>query len=833
MKVPLKWLAEYVDLAISPGELAQRLTVAGLEVAGFRSYGLPVPEGLKVRQDEAGPVWERDKVFTARLVRVEKHPDADKLKLPFVEYGEGRQIQLVTGAPNISVGDVGQKVVIGLAGTVFWDGHVSPKKLATLVPKPVRGISSEGMVMSNFELGINDEHEGIILLEDDAPVGVPFADYAGDIVLEIDVLPNMARCLSLVGIAREVAALTGQMLKHPPTPAKGAGPSITGRVTVRIEDTKLCPRYSAALIEGVSDGPAPGMMARRLTYAGMRPISKLVDITNYVMLELGQPLHAFDYDVLKERAGGAAPTILIRPARAGETLVTLDDKERKLTAEMLVIADTKGPIALAGVMGGKETEVSATTRNVLLESASFDPVSIRRTARSLDLNSEASGRFVKGVHPDMVPVALARAAALIAQLGGGTVAAGSVDVYPAPLAPRVITLPMSEVRRILGVEVPLAECVRLLETLEFQVTPGTESLTAVVPGHRLDIQDGPADLIEDIARLRGYDDLPSTLLAEPLPLQRGNETLAFEERLKDILVALGCQEAICYALTTPERESSLTGGPYVTLANAISSERTVMRRELLPGLLEAVERNFKHSDAVQLFEVGSVYHPREGQPLPAEPRRLAVVLAGRRVPDHWGDAGAGPRGNVEFYDLKGLVEAMLADLHVSAIYHVGKAPAYHPGKCAEVVCGETVVGAFGELHPRVASAFGLSGKSVLAAEFDLDALRGAVPARFAYRPFSTFPAAKRDLAVIVAEDTPGERVEAEIRAGGGALLREVTLFDVYRGDSIPAGTKSLAFAMTFQADDRTLSDKEIEKAFKAVQGRLSHVLKATIRDNKA
>jgi phenylalanyl-tRNA synthetase beta chain len=833
MKVPLKWLAEYVDLVISPGELAQRLTIAGLEVAGFRSYGLPVPEGLKVRQDEVGPVWDRDKVFTARLVRVEKHPDADKLKLPFVEYGEGRQIQLVTGAPNIAVGDVGQKVVIGLAGTVFWDGHVSPKKLATLVPKPVRGIPSEGMVMSHFELGINEEHEGIILLEDDAPVGVPFAEYAGDIVLEIDVLPNMARCLSLVGIAREVAALTGQKLKQPPIPPAPTGPAIAGRVEVRIEDTTLCPRYSAALIEGVNDGPAPGILARRLTYAGMRPISRLVDITNYVMLEHGQPLHAFDYDVLKERAGGATPTIFIRPAKAGETLVTLDDKERKLTPEMLVIADVKGPIALAGVMGGKETEVSANTRNVLLESASFDPVSIRRTARALDLNSEASSRFVKGVHPDRVPIALARAAALMAELCGGVVAAGSVDVYPAPLAPREITLPMSEVRRILGVDVPLAECVRLLETLEFQVTPGTDALTAIVPGHRLDIQDGPADLIEDIARLRGYDDLPSTLLAEPLPLQRGNDALAFEERLKDLLVALGFQEAICYALTTPEREAILTSGPYVTLANAISSERTAMRRELLPGLLEAVERNLKNADAVQLFEVGSVYHPREGQKLPDEPRRLAFVLAGRRVPEHWGDAGAGPRGNVEFYDLKGLVEAFLADLHVAANCRVGKYAAYHPGKCAEVVCGETVVGAFGELHPRVAASFGLGGKPVVAAEFDLDALRGAVPPRFAYRPFSTFPAAKRDVAVIVTEDTPGERVEAEIRAGGGALLREVTLFDVYRGDSIPVGTKSLAFALTFQADDRTLSDKEIEKAFKAVQGRLSHVLKATIRDNKA
>ncbi|MFQ3651050.1 MAG: phenylalanine--tRNA ligase subunit beta [Gemmataceae bacterium] len=833
MKVPLKWLADYVDLVVPPEDLAWRLTVAGLEVTGVRSFGLPVPEGLKVRQDEPGPVWDRDKVFTARLLRVDKHPDADKLKLPIVEYGQGRQMQLVTGAPNIAVGDSGQKVVIGLAGTTFWDGHVSPKKLAKLVPKPVRGIPSEGMVMSNFELGINDEHEGIILLEDEAPVGVPFADYAGDLVLEIDVLPNMARCLAMVGVAREVAALTGQQLKQPTTPNVPSGPAICGRVEVRIEDTRLCPRYAAALIQGVKVAPAPGQMARRLTYAGMRPINNLVDLTNYVMLEYGQPLHAFDYDVLKARAGGQAPTIVVRPAKPGEKLTTLDGKDRTLTPEMLVIADTQGPIALAGVMGGLETEVTQQTVNVLLESASFDAVSIRRTARALDLNSEASNRFVKGVHPDLVPVALTRAAALMAHVAGGAVASGSVDVYPSPVPPRSIELPLREVRRLLGVEVPLSECVRLLESLEFTVTPGPEALTAVVPGHRLDIQEGPADLIEEIARLRGYDELPATLLAEPLPAQRGNEALAFEEHLKDLLVALGLQEAICYALTTPDQEAMLTTGPYVTLANPISSERTVMRRDLLPGLLQAVERNFKHSDAVRFFEIGSVYLPREGQTLPDEPRRLAIVLGGYRGAEHWSDGGARLTLSVDFYDLKGLIEALLTDLHVSANYRVGKSPAYHPGKCAEVTTGETVLGVFGELHPRLATRFGLNGKPIVAAEFDLEKLRAAVPPRFVYVPFSTFPAAKRDVAVIVPEETPCERVEAEIKAGGGALLREVTLFDVYRGESIPAGTKSLAFAMTFQADDRTLSDKEIEKAFKAVQGRLSHVLKATIRDHKA
>lgn len=841
MKVPLKWLADYVPHGLDAAELASRLTMIGLEVAAFRSYGLPAPEGLKVRQDEPGPVWERDKFFTALVTSIEPHPNADKLKLPQVEFGEGRKMQLVTGAPNLSVGESGRKVIVGLAGCSYWDGHVTPKKISTLVPRPVRGIASEGMVMSAFELGINEEHEGIILLDASAPVGVPLADYLGDIVLEVDVLPNMARCLGLVGIAREVAASTGTRLQHPPAPAGATGPDIADRVNVQIEDAALCPRYACALIEGVNWGPSPALMQYRLWYAGMRPISNVVDVTNYVMLEYGQPLHAFDFDVLKQRAGGKAPTIIVRPARAGEVLVTLDRQERKLTPEMLVIADTKGPIALAGVMGGLETEASEKTKNVLLESANFDPISIRRTARALDLGSEASSRFSKGVHPEMVPVALGRAADLMRQVAGGAVAKGSVDAYPAPLPPRTIELTSREVKRLLGVEVPLEECARLLSAVEFKTQVRGDALLATVPPHRVDIQEGAADLIEDIARLRGYDSLPATLLHEPLPAQRGNEGLAFEERLRDVLVAAGLEEAISYSLTTPEKEAPIVKAEeyfrkaeeYVRLANPISSERTVMRQSLLPGLLEAAERNLRNFDAVRLFEVGSVYVPVTGEKLPYEPRHLAVVMSGRRSPEAWQDGGSGPRGLMDFYDLKGVIEAMMADLHVKRFgFDRPHSSAFHPGKSASLSGGSrgcSILGTFGELHPRVAQAYGLAGRTVLAAEIRLNEVMQTVAGRFAYAPVPRFPAALRDVAVIVPEETTGAQVEQEIRAGGGELLADVRLFDVYRGESIPAGTKSLAFAMSFLAPDRTLTDKEIEKAFKAVQGRLQHVLKATIR----
>lgn len=836
MKVPLKWLEEYVPLTLAPGPLAERLTLAGLEVAGARVLGLPVPAGLRVKEEEKGPVWDREKIFVADVVKVDKHPDADRLKLPTVAYGPGREKSMVTGAPNLSVGDVGQKVILALSGSVLFDGHATPKVLKELKPTKIRGVPSDAMVCSAFELGISEEHEGIILLEPDAPAGMPLADFMGDVVLEIDVLPNMARCLSLLGVAREVAALTGQQLRLPPTTVKEEGPDIKGQVRVEIADPALSARYACALLSNVKIGPAPGWMQRRLTYAGMRPINNIVDVTNYVMLEWGQPLHAFDFDLLKKRAGGKAPTISVRLARAGESLKTLDGQERKLAPDMLVIADEAGPIALAGVMGGAETEVSATTTNVLLESANFDFISIRRTMRALNLPSEASYRFSRGVHPETVRPALARAAELIRQHGGAAVAKGIVDVYPQPAKLAVIDLKMSEVRRVLGMDLPQDECARLLGTLEFKVEKiGSDALRVTAPAHRLDIQEGAADLIEDLARLHGYDRFPATLLADQLPEQATNVELVFEEGIRDLLVAVGLQEVITYALTTSDKEAPLfASGPnseeYVRLLNPISSDRSVMRRTVLAGVLETISANMRHQAEAQMFEIGSVYVPQAGQKLPAEPRHLAIALSGRRNPEFWGEQTemAGP--SLDFFDLKGILEALLAGLHLSDVaYRPAPFPALHPGKSAAIVVKEQTLGWFGELHPKVAEVYGWTGAPVLAAEIDLEAVRAARPARFGYQPIPRFPAALRDIALVVEEALAAEKVVAEIKSAGGNLLREARLFDLYRGESIGPGKKSLAFALTYQAEDRTLTDKEVDKAHEKIEKRLQHVLKAQVR----
>jgi phenylalanyl-tRNA synthetase beta chain len=840
MKVPLNWLREYVGLNLPVPQLVERLTLAGLEVGSVRVYGLPVPDGLRVRADEIGPVWDRDKIVVGEVLAVEPHPDADKLKLPVVRHGAMQPCKMVTGAPNLKVGDKGQKVVLALSGSKLFDGHSAKKEIKELKPTKIRGVPSDAMVCSAYELGISDEHEGIILLGPDAPVGKALQEYIGDVVLEIDVLPNMARCLSMIGVAREVAALTGQDLRRPKTGSEMLAEPIEGQVKVQIEAPQLCGRYAAMLIKGVRRGPAPDSMQWRLRYAGMRPIDNVVDITNYVMLEWGQPLHAFDYDVLRQRAGGQAPTIIVRQAKDGEILKTLDGNERKLTPENLVIADTLGPIALAGVMGGAETEVTEATTNILLESASFDAVSIRKTARTFDLHSEASLRFSRGVHPEIVRPAAERAAELMRQYAAGRVCKGIVEQYPKPIAVQNVHLDMKEVRQVLGVpNFSEREATRILRALEFEIEPsGPDELLVKTPPHRLDIQAGAADLIEELARIHGYDKLPATLLADELPEQHTNRDLVLEERVRDILVTTGLQEVITYALTTPEREAPL-GLPaldYVRLKNPISAERVVMRHSVLAGLLEVAASNLRHTEDVRLFEVGPVYLPRSDAKLPDEPRRLAVVLTGRRWPEFW--RGAGNAEALDFYDLKGVIEALAGDLHVPEVsYRPAQTVYLHPGCSAELLVKGQPVGSFGELHPRLAAEYAkagdvfkpLAGRTLLVGELDLEALLATVPDRYKYTPLSPFPAALRDIAVIIAEETPAERVVAEIRAAGGELLRGVRLFDLYHGEGIPAGTKSLAFALTYQADDRTLTDKEVNKAHEKIEGRLKHMLKAQVR----
>lgn len=825
MRVPLSWLREYVDVPLPTDELAERLTLAGLEVAAVQRLGVP---------GSALP-WDPERVLVGRVTAVEPHPNADRLVLATVEYGASRTKQVVTGAPNLRVGEAGQTVAVALEGARLLDPYAATPQVTTLTGRKVRGVYSDAMILSEKELGLSDDHEGVLLLDAVAPPGTPLAACLGDEVLDIEITPNMARCLSLIGVAREVAALTAGAVRLPEARLVAEGEPVEARVRVEIAEPALAARYAATLLEGVAVRPSPEWMRRRLRLCGVRPISNIVDVTNYVMLEWGQPLHAFDYDALVQRARGGTPAILVRPAKPGEVMLTLDGERRALDPERLVIADSAGPVAVAGVMGGAETEVTSATTRVLLEAANFNLISIRKTTQALKLPSEASGRFGRGVSPALAVPAALRATGLMQALGGGRVAPGVADCYPRPHVPPTIDLRLADVRRILGVRLPREVVRGLLTALDFTCEPvGADALRVTAPDYRLDIGEGlvgVADLLEEIARLTGYDRMPGTEMADALPPQRNNPTVELEDRVKDLLVTAGLQEILTYRLTTPEREAALTPGraeaaAYVRLANPISAERTVMRRTLLPGVLAAMALNARGRDRLWLFEVGPVFLPA-GAGLPEEPRRLALGLRGPLEPPSW--LSPEPPQS-DFYALKGVVEALVAGLHLSAArFQPAAHPTFAPGRAAELWLGETPVGVLGEVVPDVQAAFDIPGTSACLAELDLEAMLRAVPASVRLAAVPRFPPALQDLAVVVDEAVSAADVLETVRAAGGPLLADVRIFDVYRGAPVPEGRKSLALSLLFQAPDRTLTDVEVESAKSRVLAALADRLQARLR----
>ena len=833
MRVPVSWLREYVDITIGLEELAERLTLAGLEVGAI---------------ERIGDWWSRENIVVGEVLEVRAHPDADRLVLVDVAYGAQDLEQCVTGAPNLfphrGAGPVSLKVAFAMEGAELYDGHKEGFVKTRLKRTKIRGVPSRAMVCSEKELGLSEEHEGIMFLPDDAPVGEPLADYLGDTVLDLDLTPNLARCFSMIGVAREVAALTGIPLRYPSTEWQTGGTPASDLARVEIRDPELCNRYIATIIRDVEIGPSPRWLQDRVAKAGMRPISNIVDITNLVMLEWGQPLHAFDYDKLVSRAGGNIPTIIVRRAEFGETLRTLDDVDRSFNEDALLICDTSGPIAVAGVMGGYDTEIDENTKSILLESANFDLVSIRRTTQALKLPSEASLRFGKGIHPELAAPAVQRASELMRLLASGTIAPGMVDAYPVRPQPVVIELTTTEVERNLGIKFDLREIAEILQSLEFECVPVDEdTLRVTVPGHRLDCK-YPADLIEETVRIYGYDRIPVTELADRLPPQRSNRDLDLEETVRDILVGCGLQEVITYSLTNLEREAALDPSQspedlrkdtYVSLANPITQDRSVMRHSLLATGLETVAANLRFRDRVEIFEIGKVFLLEKDQELPAEPRRLSIVMSGPRSERHW-LAMEGP--DLDFFDLKGVVEALLTHLHVKdAIFEPVDHPTFQSGRTAQVLLRDSgagsgqpsPIGFLGELGPEVRHAFGLPDRRLAAAELDLDALLAHVPEAWYVEPISPYPAALQDLAIIVDEEVPAGDVQSLITKTGGFLLKDVRLFDVYRGEPVPEGRKSLAFALTFQAPDKTLRDAIVTKQVQRIVQRLKSELGAELR----
>jgi phenylalanyl-tRNA synthetase beta chain len=845
MLAPLAWLKEYVDITLPLPELAERITLAGLAVDAIR----PV-----------GDWWDPEFIRVGQVVRVAPHPDADRLVLVDVDFGGEATQRVVTGAPNLfqfrGVEPLPTlKVAFARAGAVLVDAYSEerPRPMKKLKPSKIRGVESAGMVCSERELGLSEEHEGIILLPSDAPVGAPLRDYLGDSVLELDLTTDLGRCLSMIGIAREIAALTGAALHLPPDAYAAEGEDqASDYVAVRIDEPSLCNRYTALVIQDVHIGPSPQWLQDRLTKAGMRPINNVVDITNYVMLEWGQPLHAFDYDVLVRRAqqvGDVTPTIVVRRAAAGEKFTTLDGTARTLADSMLMIADTLGDVALAGVMGGLESEVTPQTRTVLLESATFDGINTRRTSQALKLFSEASFRFARGIPATLNDIAARRAADLMRQYAGARLVPGMVDAYPVPQPAALVYTTATDMVRILGMPVTLLQASEALAQLDFQVrvvdapaahapadatfalqrAAGEPLLECVAPWHRLDIR-YPADLCEEVARIIGYERVASTLMQDELPTQRTNAVAATEEKARDILLGCGLQDTINYALTTPENHAKLAAaggslawdtpyeGAYITLANPVAVERRAMRRTLLVSALENLQYNLRYTNRLATFEIGRVYLP-EGvseqgvEGLPCEDRRVCIVMTGPRQPQSFYSTPESS-SEMDFYDLKGVVETLLQRIGLKAheydFHAKPDAMAYGP-RCAEVLVKGQRIGILGEIHPRVRAAFDLPNVRINIAELRIAPLVKEGWEQSPMRPINSMPPVVEDLAFVVNEEITLRQLEQAIRAGGGDLLTDLELFDLYRGEPLPPGAKSLAFRVTYQAQEGNLREADVVK----------------------
>ncbi len=795
MKISLRWLKDYVDITLGPKDLAHRLTASGNEVNSM---------------ERTGGSWEH--VLVGQIVGLEKHPNADRLVLATVDLSS-EKVTVVTGAPNLQVG---QKVPFARVGASLIDGHTG--KPMVLKPARIRGVASEGMVCSERELGISDNHDTIMVLDADAPVGVPLEEYLGDTVLDLKVTPNRPDCLSVIGVSWEVAALTDGRVKWPPGDYAEAGPPIESLASVEIADPDLCPRYCASLVQGVKVAPSPRWMQERLKAAGMRPINNVVDVTNYVMLEYGQPLHAFDFDRLRGRR------IIVRRAQKEEQLTTLDGAERPLVSEMLVIADGEGAVALAGVMGGQESEVSPYTVNVLLESANFHPISIRRTSASLKLRSEASLRFERGLSQELPLPALRRATRLLMELGGGVAARGILDQYPGRRERGPVVFTPAALRRVLGQELSPEEVIRVLGRLGFECRRDGDRIHAFAPYWRMDVN-LVDDVAEEGARILGYDIIPTTLPSGHLPRFQPNPMLDLKERVRDCLAAAGMQEAVSYPLTSQANLGKVAPpGPIaLKVANPLSAEQECLRTSLRPGLLATFASNQRYQKAaLRVFEVGKTYLYRPDD-LPDEGDFVVGVMAGPRQPQSW----LGDSAEIDFYDAKGTAEALFASLGLDAEFQPADDPDLVSGQTARVVSGGQVVGVVGRVRPEVAVSFGVESPAVYLFEIRLVPLASLKAGRLTYRALPRFPGVLRDLAIIAPASVTHDQVKGVLTSS--SLLAEVALFDVYTGGQVPPGHKSLAFRVVYRAADRTLTEREASLEEQGLVNRLERELGARIR----
>lgn len=802
MRISLKWLKDYVALPASVDELASRLTMAGLEIEGIERPA----EALKG-------------VVVAQILESEKHPNADKLSVTKIDFGGAAPLQVVCGAKNYKVGD---KVPLATVGTKLPNG-------VEIKQAPLRGVDSHGMLCSSKELGITEDSAGLMILHADAKVGQPIAEALGldDVVFTVNVTPNRADALSHLGIAREVATLFNVPLKKPEVKLAESGTEASTKIAIRIDDPERCWRYAARVIEGVTVKPSPQWMQDRLKAAGMRGINNLVDITNYVLLEYGQPLHAFDLD----RIGGAQ--IVVRTAKGGEKLTTLDGKERPLHADDLLICDRDTPLVLAGVMGGASSEVTEKTTRVLLECATFQPTTVRRSSKRHALHTESSHRFERGTDINVVPEVLDRTAALIAELGGGTVLKGRVDVFPAPKPARQVTLRTQKVADVLGVVVPAADCHRILTSLGFKKLSGDDvTATFEVPSVRVDVSI-EEDLVEEIARVRGFDAIPEALPRGLSELEPERPAMRVERLIRGAMAGQGVDEVVNYSFVSPAELAAFSAGEgAIAVGNPLSVEQAVMRTTLFPSLVQNVIRASRHqTQGVRFYEWARSYSPDQSGgkgtvPVAKETLEVAGVVWGMR---HGQRTWTAKDAEADYFDARAIVESTLRSLHIEGVTTESFAsPWYHPRSATLVRKGQTVLGTLGELHPRVMKKLDAPSGIVLF-QLNVEALQSAAVLVPQAKGLSKFPAVLRDLAVVVPSEMQSEAVRQVILEVGRPLVEDAQVFDVYSGHQVGAGRKNLAYALRYRSPEKTLTDTEVTEAHDKIVAEVTKRLGGALR----
>ena len=809
MKVPVSWLSEYVDIDIGLDDLAHRLTMAGNEVGSIERTG-----------------WIEN-VVVGFVKNVRQHPDADRLRLVTVDHGNGES-EVVCGAPNVAEG---QKIAYASIGAVLQDAYSNePGKTKKLKRSKIRGVASEGMVCSVRELGIGDDHEGILVLDEHAKIGTPVGEVLGESVLDIELTPNRPDCLGVVGVARDVAAITGNPLKEPEVDFEAKGPDIGTMASVEITDPDLCLRYTASVIQGVTIAESPKWLKDRLLAIGERPINNIVDITNFVMFEIGQPLHAFDYDKVVNHK------VIVRRAMPGEKLTTLDNKERRLDTDMLLIADSKRGIGLAGVMGGANSEISKSTSTVFLESATFDGVNNRRTARTLELSSQATLRFEKSLRSGLAEVGLRRATKLILEIAGGKAASGIIDVNPsAGQELDSVRLEHSDIMRVLGVKFDRSLIETTLEGLGFDLAGDATGWDVLIPYWRPDVSISE-DLVEEIARIVGYDNIPTTILSGRPPQWQPQPEMDLRRHVTDLLVQAGMRETISYSATTSEGEARVSldesVAAQIKLRNPVSSDFAVMRRTLREGILMTVARNSRiWRGPIAVFETGRVFLDY-GEGLPEERQMATGAFAGPRNELHW-DLSS---DTSDFYDAKGAVESVLDNLGIVPVFEPGEDSTFAVGRTAIVkvpAANHAVIGVVGEISAEVLSEFDAEVDSVAVFELDLQAVLKIISGSTQsagngkFEEFVRMPASHRDLSLIVhTQSTAGEIVEIAQR---NRIVSSATVFDLFEGQGVPAGKKAVAVRLVYQSPNKTLTAEQIAKIEQQILNQLKKELGAELR----